>query len=94
VGLCQKRNGNNEITKYKARLVAQGFSQRPRIDYVKKYSLVMDVITFRFLISLVVSQRLHMRLMDVVITYLHGSLDSDIYMKIPKRFKVTKANNT
>ena len=46
----RKRNEKNEITRYKARLVAQGFSQRPGIDYEETYSPVMDAITFRFLI--------------------------------------------
>ncbi|KAL6319511.1 hypothetical protein AAG906_014187 [Vitis piasezkii] len=52
----RKRNENNEIIRYKARLVAQGFSQRPGIDYEETYSPVMDAITFRFLISLAVSE--------------------------------------
>ena len=44
----------------------------------------MDAITFRFLISLVVTESLDMRLMDVVTIYLYGSLDNDIHMKIPE----------
>ena len=63
--------------------MAQGFSQRPRIDYEETYSLVMEAITFRYLISLAVSEELDMRLMDVVTTYLYGSLDANVYMKIP-----------
>ena len=43
----------------------------------------MSGITFRYLISLEVQKRLSMQLMDVVTTYLYGSLDSDIYMKVP-----------
>ena len=70
---------------------SQGFSQRPRIDYDETYSSVMDTITFRFLISMVVLENLKMRLMDVVTTYLYGSLDSDIYMKIPERLKIPEA---
>ena len=34
-----------------------------------------------------------MCLMDVVTTYLYGSIDTDIYMKIPKIFKLPKATN-
>ena len=45
----RKRNENNEIMRYKARLVAQGFSQRPGIDYKETYLPVMDTITFPFL---------------------------------------------
>ena len=44
----------------------------------------MDAITFRFLISLAISEGLQMRLMDVDTAYLYGSLDNEIYMKIPE----------
>ncbi|GKC45257.1 retrovirus-related pol polyprotein from transposon TNT 1-94, partial [Tanacetum coccineum] len=87
----QKRNEKNEVTRYKARLVAQGFSQRTGIDYEKTYSPVMDAITFRYLISLAVSKNLEMRLMDVVTAYLYGSIDSDIYMKILEGFKIPES---
>ena len=51
----------------------------------------MDAITFRYLISLAVSKKLEMRLIDIVTAYLYGLLDSDIYMKIPKGFKMPEA---
>ncbi|KAM1021654.1 hypothetical protein ACFX2A_043777 [Malus domestica] len=53
----RKRNEKSEIVRYKARLVAQGFSQHPGIDYDGTYSPIIDVITFRYLISLVVSKK-------------------------------------
>ena len=86
--ICKKRNENNEITRYKTRLVAQGFSQRPSNDYEETYSPVVDAITLRFLIDLTVYENLDMHLMDVVTTYLYESLDNDIYMKVPKGFKI------
>ena len=79
----QKSNENNEIIRYKARLVAQDFSQRPSIDYEETYSPVMDAINFRFLISLAVSEGLDMRLMDVITPYPYESIDNDIYVNIP-----------
>ena len=89
----RNRNEKNEIERYKARSVAQDFSQRPGIDYEETYSLVMDAITFRYLISLIVSKNLEMCLIVVVIVtaYLYGSLNSDIYMKIPEGFKISEA---
>ena len=61
-----KRNEKNEIIRYKARLVAQGFSQILGIDYEETYAPVMDAITFRFLISVVAKENLDMRLMDEI----------------------------
>jgi hypothetical protein len=50
--------------------MAQGFLQRPDIDYKEIYSPVMVAITFKFLIVLVVSKTLDRLLMNVVTTYL------------------------
>jgi hypothetical protein len=50
----RKRSKNNGISRYKARLVAQGFTQRPGADYEEIFSLVMGEITFRYLILLAV----------------------------------------
>jgi TRAP-type mannitol/chloroaromatic compound transport system permease large subunit len=90
----RKCNEKNKIVRYKARLVAQGFLQKLGIDYEKTYSLIVDAITFRFLINLVVTESLDMRLMDVVTSYSYGSLDNDIYMKIPEGYKMPKAYNS
>ena len=67
---------------------------RPWIDYEETYSAVMDVIKFRYLISLVVSEKLNMQLMDVVIVYLYGDLDTEIYMKVPERLPLTGSNSS
>ena len=64
--------------------MAQGFSQRHEIDYEETHSPIMDATIFHYLIYLVVSEGLDMRLMDVVATYLYESIDTSVYMKIPK----------
>ena len=66
------------MVRYKVILVAQGFSQRPGIDFDKTYSVIMDGITIHYLISLAANMNLDMQLMDVVTTYLYGSLDAHI----------------
>jgi hypothetical protein len=72
----RKRNEHGQVVRYKARLVAQEFTQRPCIDYDETYSLVMSDIMFRYLISMAANLNLKMQLMDVVTAYLYGSLDS------------------
>ena len=74
--------------------MAQGFSQIHVIDYEETYSPVMDATAFRYLIYLVVSEGLDMWLMDVVTTYLYGSIDTNVYMKIPEGFKLPEVMNS
>ena len=54
----------------------------------------MNIIAFRFLISLTISERLDMRIMNVITTYLYESMDNDIYMKIFEGFRLLEANST
>ena len=54
----------------------------------------MDAITFRFLISLAISEGLDMHFMDVITKYLYRSMENDIYMKIPEGFKLPGTNST
>jgi hypothetical protein len=78
--------------RYKARLVAQGFMQRLDIDFNEAYSPVMNRIIFQYLISMATQKHLSLHLMDIVTTYLYGSLDSDIYMKVPYGISIPNAN--
>ena len=48
----------------------------------------MEAITFRYLIGLDVHENLEIHLMDVVTTYLYGSLDIEIYMKVSEGLKM------
>jgi hypothetical protein len=85
MGFCSKRNENNEVVRYQARLVAQGFTQRPSIGFNE---------TYLCLISLATNESLSMHLMDVVTAYFYGSLDSDIYMKVPEEFDIPNKNHS
>ena len=64
----------------KAFLVALGLLQVHGIDYMETYAPVVNIITFRMLFALVAVQDLEFNQMDVVKTFLYGSLDEDIYM--------------
>jgi hypothetical protein len=67
-----QKNKNNEVVRYKARLVAQSFTQRPRVDFNETYSPVMNGITFQYLISLTIQKHVSLQLKDVVTAYLYG----------------------
>ena len=86
-----KQNEKNKIVRYKAQLVTQGFSQRLGIDYQDTYSPVVDGVTFRFLLGMATMKSLETHLMDIVTAYLYGSLDSEIYMRIPEGLKMAES---
>jgi len=90
----RKGNESGEIAKYKARLVAQGFSQRLGIAINETYSPVVDATTFRYLISLIAHEGLNLHMMDVITAYLYGSLYNDIYMKLLEGFNLPEANSS
>jgi hypothetical protein len=89
-----KRNENNKVVRYKARLVTQGFTQRSGINFDEIYSPVMSGITFLYLILLAAQKGLFIHLMDVVTAFLYRSLDSDIYMKVPEGLDIPNKNNS
>jgi hypothetical protein len=65
----------------KVRLVAKGYSQVERVDFGEIFLLVSKVTSIRVLISLAATFDLEIEHMDVKITFLHGDLEEEIYMK-------------
>jgi histone deacetylase 1/2 len=63
------------------RLIAQGYTQKPGIDFEQTYFHVVDTISFRYLLSLAVQMTLETRLLDVVIAYLYSDLDAQLHIK-------------
>ena len=60
--------------------MVKGYSQRKGIDYAERFSLVLKLTSIRILLSIIASENLHLKQMDVKIAILHGDLDKEIYM--------------
>ena len=89
-----KCNENYNIKRYKIWFANQGCSQRTSINYTKICSPIINKITFQYLIIPVVSKILDTFLMDVVEVDLYISIHYNIYMKIPKWFKIPTTTNS
>ena len=78
-----KHDADGQVERYKARLVAQGFSQIPGIDFSETFAPVTRHQTFRTLLALANRYHWHIHQMDVKTAFLNGNLENEIYMKIP-----------
>jgi hypothetical protein len=84
----KKFNAEGKVEKYKAPLVAKGYSQVEGIDFGDIFSPVAKLTSIRFLLSITVSFDLEVEQMDVKTSFLHGDLEEQIYMKQPEGFVV------
>ncbi|KAK4406588.1 Retrovirus-related Pol polyprotein from transposon RE2 [Sesamum angolense] len=82
----KKMKVDGTIEKFKARLVIQGFRQRPGIDYLDTYVPVARISSVRLLIALALIHNLVIHQMDVKTSFLNEDLDEEVYMKQPKGF--------
>jgi len=81
--LRRKLNSDGSVARYKARLVARGFSQVEGLDYSETFSPVLRMSSFRVLMALTAALNLEVHHMDVQTAFLHGDLPEEIYMKQP-----------
>ena len=81
-----KTNADGTTERFKARLVAQGYTQREGLDYDETFSPVVRSESVRSVISLACKEGLKLHQMDVTTAFLNGELDQEIYMRQPKGF--------
>ena len=77
-----KRNEFGEISRYKARLVAQGFSQRPGINFDEIYAPVVIYDSLRLLLVLSVQHGWKPVQLDIKAGFLYGELKEEIASRI------------
>jgi hypothetical protein len=79
-----KINAEGKVEKYKARLVAQGYSQVAAIDYDETYSPVSNICTLRILLHYALQKGYRLSQADIVTAYLYSDLDKEIYITEPQ----------
>ena len=89
-----KKDAAGNVVRYKACLVAQGFSQVPRVDYFDTYASVARLASIRTILALAAAEDLETGQIDIKGAYLNEELmDNEvIYMKQPPGYAVKGPN--
>jgi transposase InsO family protein len=82
-----KRDQAGEIIQFKARLVAQGFTQVHGLDYSETFAPVAKMTTIRLVLALAAANDWELHNMDVNTAYLNAPVDEQIYAQQPKGFE-------
>jgi hypothetical protein len=84
-----KLDSNNQVARYKARLVVKGFHQRPGEDYDSTYSPTVGYQSIKLLLQLAAIKDWEIKQVDFDTAFLNAELDEDIYIKIPEGYDRT-----
>ena len=78
-----KKDAAGNVVRYKARLVAQGFSQVPGVDYFDTFAPVARLASIRTVLAFAASEDYETGQIDIKGAYLNGELTEDevIFMR-------------
>ena len=76
------RNADNTV-KFKMRLVAKGFMQRPGIDFTDTFSPVCSAKSINTILSISASEDYELRSYDVGAAYLEAPIDTTTFIRLP-----------
>ncbi|KAK2381531.1 putative mitochondrial protein [Trifolium repens] len=81
-----KSDENGNVTRNKARLVAQGYTQVEGVDFDETFAPVARLESIRLLLSISCTMRFKLHQMDVKSAFPNGYLHEEVYVEQPKGF--------
>ena len=84
--LRKKRDGNNNVIRYKACVVAKGYSQIGGLDFTETFAPVIRIESIRTLLAIAAFYNLYILHADAKTAFLNGNSDLELYVKQPEGF--------
>lgn len=84
-----KRKSDGSVEKFKARLVADGNTQRYGVDFDRIFSTVAKLSTLRLLFIIAAAQDYNLTSIDIRQAYLQATLSEELYLEVPPGMPTT-----
>jgi hypothetical protein len=81
-----KTNAYKAVSRYKARFVAKGCSQREGIDYTETFSPVIRLASLRVFFNIAAARDLELGGFDIDTAFMYAPIKEDVYMRLPLGF--------
>ena len=81
-----KRHADGSLDRYKGRVVAQGFSQRPGFDYSETFAPTAKWASLRTILALSAIWDWELESIDISSAFPHGDPNAEVHMKQPDGF--------
>ncbi|CAL1370718.1 unnamed protein product [Linum trigynum] len=88
-----KYRPDGSVERFKAWLVAKGFTQLEEVYFCDTFAPMAKVVTICLLIAIAVSKGWPLYQLHVNNAFLHGDLEEEMYMKVPQGFDKEGDNN-
>lgn len=88
-----KYNVDGSINRYKAQLVAKGFTQSYGVDSEETFAPVAKLNYVRIVLSLAANLDWPLHQLDIKNAFLNGELEEEVYMQIPSGLESPNTSN-
>ena len=82
-----KRNADGSVERFKGRIVAKGYNQRPGHDFNEVFAPASRSAAVRLVLAISAIEDLHLHSVDISHAFINGELEEEIYMKQPEGFE-------
>ncbi|GJS62536.1 retrovirus-related pol polyprotein from transposon TNT 1-94 [Tanacetum coccineum] len=73
-----KKNDDDQVERYRAKLVVKGYSRKEGIDFNEIFSPVVQMTIVQVVMAMCATYDLHLKQLDVKTAFLYGNLEEDM----------------